>query len=109
MGYRSTFISMDYPGELPQWFLDEYKNDIINPKGLLIMSNRQLKHIDDIFWDYQKALVEINFFDSPYKHCSIVVLGECGYITNVQILKDGVEFNWVKFDDDSFDYSKSYN
>jgi hypothetical protein len=108
MGYRSTFISTDAPGQLPQWFLDEYKNDIINPRGILIMSNRELKHIDDLFWDYQKSLVEINFFNTPYRHCSIVVLGECGYITNVQIKKDGVEFNWIKFDDDSFDYQKSY-
>jgi len=106
MGYRSTFISMDYPGELPQWFLDEYQKDIINPKGLLIMSNRQLKHIDDLFWDYQKALVEINFFDSPYKHCSIVELGESGYVTKVHIKKDTVEFNWEGMQDN--DFGKSF-
>jgi hypothetical protein len=94
MGYRSTFISNDSVGELPQWFLEEYKNDIINPKGLLIMSNRQLKHIDDIFWDYQKALVEINFFDNEFSRMHIVVLGESGYVTKVHIKKDTVEFNW---------------
>jgi hypothetical protein len=104
MGYRSTFISRHGVGQLPQWFLDEYQNDIINPRGTLIMSNRELKHIDDIFWDYQKALVEIDYFNN--QRMTIVVLGESGHITKVKITKDGVEFNWEGWEDN--DFGKSF-
>jgi hypothetical protein len=106
MGYRSTFISRHGVGQLPQWFLDEYQNDIINPCGTLIMSNRELKDIDDIFWDYQKALVEIDYFDNEFSRMHIVVLGESGYVTKVHIKKDTVEFNWEGWEDN--DFGKSF-
>ena len=113
MGFRSTFISEDYHGNLPEWFMDKWrpKGIIVRPNTLMISSAGEMKmysHGGLAIEDYQKALLEVGFFDE-FTIMRIVVMTETGSITRVDLTKDGITFHRAElneeFDDGScYDY-----
>lgn len=63
MGYRSTFVTDDQSLELPQWFVDKWKDSVyINEKHTLPISSRfEMKEygfFGDVKYDLQKVLKE---------------------------------------------------
>lgn len=95
MGYRSTFTTYDRGGTLPDWFVEKYADRTTNPKGTLMVSKGENKlFYDNVFLeDYQKALLEIGYFDKPYESkMVVVVLGESGNVTRVDIYADRILF-----------------
>ncbi len=100
MGFRSTLVGQDYSGNLPKWFKDKYKNILFFGEGVLIASQVESKHYtNDLFEDYQKSLIETDFFeDFPYD-ISIVVLAEDGFVSKVLISVKEIKYYWLSYDD----------
>jgi len=97
MGFRSTLISQDYFGNLPEWFKDKYKDYILFPSGLMVTSKHEAKYYDnDFFEDYQKAIFESGFWDETDIDIAIVVLAEDGFITKVIISKKKIKYIWME-------------
>ena len=98
MGYRSTLISQDYGGELPKWFLEEYKDDIFSSSGCLIVSSkREVKQYGNSFFeDYQKAVLESGFWNGNDLSIVLAVLAEDGFITKVTIKKDDIIYTYME-------------
>lgn len=93
MGYRSTLVSNNYGGDLPNWFKEKYSDRLLYPDGTMIVSKSEYKHYDnDLFNDYQKALIEIDFFPSDDFIIGIAVIGENRIITKVLISKDEIRY-----------------
>jgi hypothetical protein len=99
MGFRSTIISQHYTGDLPEWFKGKYSNSLQFPGGTLIASKRECKYYDnELFEDYQKALIEIGVLNSDCLSVGVAVLGEDNFISRVLIKKDGIIYSWLTDD-----------
>tara|TARA_R110002020_G_scaffold109607_1_gene253562 strand:- start:39 stop:374 length:336 start_codon:yes stop_codon:yes gene_type:complete len=99
MGYRSTLVSQDYYGKLPDWFKEKYGGWILFPNGLTVSSKHEAKYYDNQFFeDYQKAVIESGFWDDMYTDIDIVivVLAEDGFITKVTITKKEIRYTWME-------------
>lgn len=102
MGYRSTFISEHYGPELPVWFYEKWKQHIHKPDGTLISSRWEFKIYDDeIFKDYQKALIESGLIVTNSRTIVLVVLSESGGISSVAITADSIKYFVHRQDEDS--------
>lgn len=95
MGFRSTLTTEHFGSSLPTWFIEKYKeNYFIN--GTLVSSKCELKHYgNDFLLDYQKALIEINWFDKMSSVC-VAIMGEDDFITKVRISKDTIKYFWFR-------------
>lgn len=93
MGFRSTFISDDWGGSLPEWFKEKYSHYITASDSVMIASPYEIKLYggNELFLDYQKALIEIDFFPSQFP-VTLVVLAEDGNVTKVIIAKDKITY-----------------
>ena len=93
MGFRSTLVSQDYQGELPNWFKKKYNDYILFSDGLTVSSKREVKlHTNEFFEDYQKAVNEGGFWDDKSIEIEIVVLAEDGFVSKVLISKDMIKY-----------------
>ncbi len=92
MGFRSTLVSQEYGGTLPDWFKDRYKNKLIFPSGTMIVSCCEFKIYDNaIFDDYRKALQESGF-DLDRVGIAVSVLAEDGTVSKVCINDEGIKY-----------------
>lgn len=100
MGFRTTLTTEHFGTQLPKWFHEKYeKNYFID--GTLVSSKCELKHYDDEFEkDYQKALLETDFFSDNLREIHIVAMGEDGYVTKIIITKDKIKYILFGVDDD---------
>lgn len=111
MGYRSTLVSEHYGGTLPSWFTEKYSS-ILSFNETLIASKRETKLYDkELFEDYQKALIEMDFFGNwTFRHgVAIVVMGEDQAITKVIIKRNSIQYISMedgKIDDDQVSISE---
>lgn len=97
MGLRSTLVSQDCDGKLPDWFKDKYNQWISFPRGLLISSKAERKFYDNEFFeDYQKAVIESGFWNKNDIGIVIVVLGEDDFISKVIIKENEIRYIWMK-------------
>ena len=93
MGFRSTLVSQDYPGKLPNWFKEKYNDYILFSNGLTVSSKREAKfYTNEFFEDYQKAVNESGFWDDKSIEIVIVVLAEDGFVSKVLISKDEIKY-----------------
>lgn len=99
MGFRSTFVTLDYPMEWPNWFKDKYAGRIhfSEDRGHGgISSVRQEKNYfgwADLAEDIQKA---VDWSTTPWswgKAFIFVFLHECGGLTRVHITKDLIRYS----------------
>lgn len=95
MGFRSTFVTEDWPIEWPDWFVNKYSDHVwINAdKKHAISSKREGKTYGifcDLAEDIRKA---INWDDFTMKHFVLLYLHECGGITRCQVDKDSVRYS----------------
>ena len=96
MGFRSTLVSQDYYGKLPDWFIEKYGGWILFPNGLIVSSKHEAKYYDNQFFeDYQKAVIESGFWDDTDIDIVLVVLAEDGFITKVSITKKEIKYTWM--------------
>ena len=112
MGFRSTFISEDLGGNLPEWFMDKWRprGIIARPNTLMISSGEEMKmysHGGMAIEDYQKALLEVGFFNK-FPTMLIVVMSESGSITRIDLRKDGITFHRAEVDE-QFDDRSCYD
>jgi len=93
MGFRSTLVSQDYQGELPNWFKKKYNDYILFSDGLTVSSKREAKfYTNEFFEDYQKAVNESGFWDDKSIEIIIVVLAEDGSVSKVVISNDEIKY-----------------
>ncbi len=93
MGFRSTLVSQDYQGELPNWFKKKYNDYILFSDGLTVSSKREAKfNTNKFFEDYQKAVKWSGFWDDYSIEIVIVVLAEDGFVSKVLISNDEIKY-----------------
>lgn len=98
MGFRSTLISEHYSATLPAWFQEKYKDKITVFDGTLIASKTEFKIFDNqIFEDFQTALIESGFFKEVSEDFSVVVavLAEDKSISKVEIRNSSINYFWM--------------
>jgi hypothetical protein len=92
MGFRSTFTTLDFPIEWPDWFREKYASNIhfpVDGTGTL-SSKREAKTywtLSELHTDIQRAIVWDEFMP---KNFVLVYLHECGGITRCQIGRDRI-------------------
>ena len=96
MGFLSTLVSL-YEGSntLPKWFIDKHEGRLHFSNGSAISSSVSIKMYSskvNLIEDYQKALVEIGFFDSNHDEMILAVLSEYGDVTKVVITQDSIKY-----------------
>lgn len=99
MGFRSTLISEHYSAQIPEWFVEKYKEKIICIDGTLIASKTEFKIYDnEVFEDFQKALIESGIFNDVSERFSvaIAVLAEDEFISKVEIRKSSIKYLWMQ-------------
>jgi hypothetical protein len=93
MGFRSTFITQDLGGPLPDWFVEKWKNSLHFNEGnrLPISSKREGKYdqADELLTDLQKVLP----WEDEERALVLVWLHECGGITRLEISKRQIQFS----------------
>ena len=93
MGFRSTLTSEHYSGTLPEWFKDKYKDRLSFPDGLLLASISEWKYYNnELFEDFHKALIEIDFWYGNSLEVNLAVLAEDGTISKVIVSKEGIRY-----------------
>lgn len=105
MGFRSTLISEHYSAELPSWIKEKYNDRILFIEGTLIASKTEFKiYTNDLFEDFQKALIECGFFEEYEYEVSIAILAEDGVISKVEVFKNEIKYFWMEKQDFEVDY-----
>src|SRR4051812_38813843 len=112
MGFRSTFITEDYPLKMPDWFREKYGRFVFfDAKGYLPIASRvEIKTYSglgaELAQDLQRILIAAN--DSTLSEFVLVWLHECGGVTRVEIHKDKILYSepvvWEKVEDITHDY-----
>lgn len=98
MGFRSTLISEHYSATIPDWFAEKYKKKINVIDGTLIASKTEFKiYSNEIFEDFQRALIESGFFENLSDNFSvaIAVMGEDQVISKVEIRHNSIKYFWM--------------
>lgn len=95
MGFRSTFVTNDFPWKWPLWFREKYADLVhFSPEGGAIASKHEGKSygvFSSLENDIQRALIETT---NDREWCLVFVyLHECGGITRCEIRRDTILWN----------------
>lgn len=99
MGYRSTITSNCYGYELPKWFIDKHDNRSLIFNYTILSSKVESKYYDnELFEDYQKALIELGVLEPDSFDVYAVLLHEDGEVTRITISYDKIEYELLTND-----------
>ena len=111
MGFRSMFITEDFPIEWPEWFVEKYA-DFVNfhPTNRGAISSKREGKTYGIFADLHEDIRKVIPWHVWYDDLKFVLvyLHECGGVTRCQIERDRVLWtepdSWRKTDGVEHDY-----